>query len=93
VEILKVQADLILQLLFGRLVEESKNASVYGFTGRITTPDDSYKVIYTSKLSSLSKINTSSSESNELTIHILLGSSSIAGSDYVGNLNPTQLTS
>ena len=46
---------------FGRLVEESKDASVYGFTGRITTPDDSYKVIYTTKLSSLSKINTSSS--------------------------------
>jgi len=32
---------------FGRLVEESKDASVYGFTGRITTPDDTYKVIYT----------------------------------------------
>ena len=75
---------------FGRLVEESKNASVYGFTGRITTPDDSYKLIYTSKLSSLSKINTSS-ESNDLTIHILLGSSSIGGSDYIGNLNPTRL--
>jgi len=76
---------------FGRLVEESKNASVYGFTGRITTPDDSYKLIYTSKLSSLSKINTSSSESNDLTIHILLGSSSIANPDYIGNLNPTRL--
>jgi len=77
---------------FGRLVEESKNASVYGFTGRITTPDDSYKLIYTSKLSSLSKINTTSSgESNELTIYILLGSSSIAGTDYIGNLNPTRL--
>ena len=31
---------------FGRLVEKSTNASVYGFTGRITTPDDSYKIIY-----------------------------------------------
>ena len=27
---------------FGRLVEESKDASVYGFTGRITTTDDTY---------------------------------------------------
>ena len=41
---------------FGRLVAESTNASVYGFTGRITTPDDSYKIIYTTKLSIISKI-------------------------------------
>ena len=50
---------------FGRLVEESKDASVYGFTGRITTPDDTYKVIYTTKLSTLSKITTTSTESEE----------------------------
>ena len=64
---------------FGRLVEESKDASVYGFTGRITTPDDTYKVIYTTKLSTLSKITTTSTESeesNDLTLHILRGSSS-----------------
>ena len=64
--------------LFGRLVEESKDASVYGFTGRITTSDDTYKVIYTTKLSSLSKINittTESKASNDSTIHILLYSS------------------
>jgi len=80
---------------FGRLVEESKDASVYGFTGRITTPDDTYKVIYTTKLSTLSKITTtqtSSEESNDLTIHIILGSSSRGGSDsYIGNLNPVRL--
>jgi len=64
---------------FGRLVEESRDASVYGFTGRITTPDDTYKVIYTTKLSTLSKIDvtsTQSEESNDLTIYILRGSSS-----------------
>jgi len=64
---------------FGRLVEESKDASVYGFTGRITTPDDTYKVIYTTKLSTLSKITTTSTESeesNDLILHILRGSSS-----------------
>ncbi len=61
---------------FGRLVEESKNATVYGFTGRITTPDDSYKIIYTTKLSPLTKIDTISSEkSDDLTIYILKGSS------------------
>ena len=64
---------------FGRLVEESIDASVYGFTGRITTPDDTYKVIYTTKLSTLSKITTTSTEpeeSNDLTLYILRGSAS-----------------
>ena len=62
---------------FGRLVETSANASVYGFTGRITTPDDSYKIIYTTKLSTISKIEpTPTSGNNEnLTIHILRGAS------------------
>ena len=63
---------------FGRLVEESKNASVYGFTGRITTPEDSYKIIYTAKLSQLTKIRetTETSPTEEiLTIRILPGSS------------------
>jgi len=73
---------------FGRLVEESKDASVYGFTGRLTTPDDTYKVIYTTKLSTLSKITTTSTESeesNDLTVRILKGSSLIGGSEsYIG---------
>jgi len=62
---------------FGRLVEESKDASVYGFTGRIITPNDTYKVIYTTKLSTLTKITPVSTESKSdlLTIHILKGSS------------------
>jgi plastocyanin len=63
---------------FGRLVDESKDAAVYGFTGRITTPDDSYKVVYTTKLSTLSKIDITSTieQSEDLTIHIIRGSSS-----------------
>ena len=73
---------------FGRLVEESKDASVYGFTGRLTTPDDTYKVIYTTKLSTLSKITTTSTESeesNDLTVRILKGSALISGSEsYIG---------
>ena len=63
---------------FGRLVEESKNASVYGFTGRITTSDEIYKIIYTTKLSALSKIDTTSTiteESDDSTLYILRGSS------------------
>ena len=63
---------------FGRLVAESSEASVYGFTGRITTPDDTYKIIYTTKLSTLSKIDVTPTleESKELTIHIVRGASS-----------------
>ena len=72
---------------FGRLVDESKDASVYGFTGRITTPDDTYKVIYTTKLSSLSKINIVFNDfqnSDNLSIHILKDSSTQGiGSDGV----------
>jgi plastocyanin len=62
---------------FGRLVEESKDASVYGFTGRITTSDDTYKIIYTTKLSTLSKIETTSeiTSNDQLIIKITLGSS------------------
>lgn len=70
---------------FGRLVEESKDASVYGFTGRITTSDDSYKVLYTTKLSKLSKIIPVSTElkSNALTIHILKGSAGLKTTDDI----------
>ena len=87
---------------FGRLVEESIDASVYGFTGRITTSDDTYKVIYTTKLSTLSKITTTSTESeesNDLTVRILKGSSLVGGTNsYIGTgeaqntIDPTRLS-
>jgi plastocyanin len=63
---------------FGRLVEESKDAAIYGFTGRITTSDDTYKIIYTAKLSKLTKvieISETTLEDKILTIRILPGSS------------------
>jgi plastocyanin len=60
---------------FGRLVEESKDAAVYGFTGKITTTDDIYKIIFTTKLSTLPKITTTpDSEESDITIHIFKGS-------------------
>ena len=71
---------------FGRLVEESKDASVYGFTGRITIDDTDYKIIYTAKLSELSKIKPTSIESKtdeKLTIHILKGSSTQGVGTYI----------
>jgi len=63
---------------FGRLVEESKDAAIYGFTGRITTSDSSYKIIYTSKLSQLTKVfetTETNIEEEMLAIHIFPGSS------------------
>ena len=72
---------------FGRLVAESNEASVYGFTGRITTPDETYKIIYTTKLSTLSKIDVeqTTTKSEYLTIHIAKGSSSQGLLDsYIG---------
>jgi len=66
---------------FGRIVEESRDATVYGFTGRITTFDDTYKVIYTTKLSALSQITSTSSsteseKSEDIILYILKGSTS-----------------
>ena len=69
---------------FGRLIEESKSASVYSFTGRITSDDDSYKIIYTTKLSKLTKVTpstTSSKPLDDLTIHIVKGAASRGLSD------------
>lgn len=71
---------------FGRLVEESKDASIYGFTGRITIDDNDYKIIYTAKLSEISKIKPTSTESKtdeKLTIHILKGSSTQGVGTYI----------
>ena len=60
---------------FGRLVEESQDAAIYGFTGRITTSDSSYKIIYTAKLSQLTKVSERTTEisleDKMLTIRIL----------------------
>ena len=70
---------------FGKLVEESKTASVYGFTGRITIDDNDYKIIYTAKLSELSKIKTTteSKADEKLTIYILKGSSTQGVGTYI----------
>ena len=74
--------------IFGKLIEESKDGSIYGFTGKITTKDQEYKIIYTSKLSKLVKINITPTDSKNiqknLTIHILKGSSTQGADSYIG---------
>lgn len=80
---------------FGRLVADSKDAAIYGFTGRITTTDDTYKIIYTTKLSTLLKTNVISAleESENITINILKGASSQGLLDSYIEAGQTQLTS
>jgi len=74
--------------IFGKLIEESKDGSIYGFTGKITTKDQEYKIIYNSKLSKLVKINVTPTDSKNiqenLTIHILKGSSTQGADSYIG---------
>ncbi|HUU47302.1 MAG TPA: hypothetical protein VMW55_00815 [Nitrosopumilaceae archaeon] len=91
---------------FGRLVEESKDAAIYGFTGRITTLNDSYKIIYTAKLSQLTKVVETTDVSFEeemLSIRILPGSSTQGiASSYIdsaetrypilGNISPERFS-
>jgi len=77
--------------LFGRLVENSAQGSIYGFTGSLTHDDIKYKVIYTTSLTGLANISlTTKSETDtgaetsavagtdeeaRVEIHILRGSS------------------
>ena len=72
--------------LFGRLVEKSKSASVYDFSGRIMINNIDYKIIYTAKLSELSKIKDTplkSKTDEKLTIHIQKGSSTQGIGTYI----------
>jgi len=82
--------------IFGRLIQDSEEGSVYGFTGRLTHEGETHKIIYTTKLSritstSLTKQSVSEEESEENVIHILLGSSNIGlASNYIEALGIRQ---
>jgi len=67
--------------VFGRLIQNSDEGSVYGFTGRLTFGGEEHKIIYTTKLSELTSTSLAQQTSIEETsdgilIHILPGSSS-----------------
>ncbi len=66
--------------LFGRLVENSAQGSIYGFTGSLTHDDTKYKVIYTTSLTGLTNISTiqetETQEETEIVVSIQPGSSS-----------------
>ena len=66
--------------VFGRLIQNSDEGSVYGFTGRLTFEGEEHKIIYTTKLSKLTSTSFAQETSVEETsdvilIHILPGAS------------------
>ncbi len=66
--------------IFGRLIQDSEEGSIYGFTGRLTHEGETHKIIYTTKLSlltstSLTKQGVSEEESKGIIVHILPGAS------------------
>jgi plastocyanin len=78
---------------FGKLIEESKNASIYGFTGRITIDDNNYKIIYTAKLSELTKIKITPTESKtdkQIIIHILKDSTKQGVGTTIGSTDASK---
>jgi hypothetical protein len=79
--------------IFGRLIENSDEGSIYSFTGRLIQGTESNKIIYTTKISTLGGTlpTTSSStttgskqnQENEIIIHILKGSANPAEFNYI----------
>lgn len=76
---------------FGRLIENSIEGSIYTFTGRLIQGTESNKIIYTTKISTLTgtlPISTSTttpklSQENEIIIHILKGSANPKEFSYI----------
>jgi plastocyanin len=76
---------------FGRLVENSIDGSIYTFTGRLTQGSESNKIIYTTKISTLtgtppttpSTTTTKPVKENEVIIHILKGSANPKETSYI----------
>ena len=82
--------------IFGRLIENSDEGSIYSFSGRLIQGTESNKIIYTTKISTLGgTLPTTSSSSptsttgskqnqeNEIIIHILKGSANPAEFNYI----------
>jgi len=79
--------------IFGRLIENSDEGSIYSFSGRLIQGTESNKIIYTTKISTLggtlstssSKTPTSSeqTQASEIIIHISKGSADPASFNYI----------
>jgi hypothetical protein len=80
--------------IFGRLIENSDEGSIYSFSGKLIQGTESNKIIYTTKISILgetlpttssSKIPTSSdqTQASEIIIHISKGAADPASFNYI----------
>ena len=80
--------------IFGRLIENSDEGSIYSFSGRLIQGTESNKIIYTTKISTLggtlpttssSKTLTSSeqTQTSEIIIHISKGAADPASFNYI----------
>lgn len=79
--------DKISMNLLGRLVDDSKDGSVYSFTGKITKNDETMKIVYTGKIIGTNNIvketTTEEKPKQEKTIQINI----LSGSSNQGNIN------
>ena len=79
--------------IFGRLIENSDEGSIYSFNGRLIQGTESNKIIYTTKISTLSgtpptsssktPTNLEQNQENEIIIHILKGSANLKEHNYI----------
>src|SRR3970040_2421809 len=73
--------------IFGRLIENSDEGSIYSFSGRLIQGTESNKIIYTTKISTLGgTLPTTSSEqtqTSEIIIHISKGAADPASFNYI----------
>lgn len=80
--------------IFGRLIENSDEGSIYSFSGKLIQGTESNKIIYTSKISTLTGIiptsssttsttTTKQNQENEIIIHILKGSANPKEFNYI----------
>lgn len=79
--------DKISMNLLGRLVDDSKDGSVYSFTGKITKNDETMKIVYTGKIigskNVVKETTTEEKPKQEKTIQINI----LSGSSNQGNIN------
>jgi len=78
--------------LFGKLVQNADEGSIYSFSGKITQGSESHKIIYTTKISTLggivqntpiSIISSEQAKNGEIIIHIAEGSAAPYDLDYI----------
>ena len=85
--------------LFGKLVQNTDEGSIYSFTGKLTQGSESNKIIYTAKISTLGEsiVSTPSSptpnpqkEGNNIEVRIAKGSSNPTQFNYINPDNVQQ---